>query len=336
MSSEILLKVNGKDKIRKMKQFIDKAFTKYEDVLNSYGPEVFDGIKPQIQIFIGDNDGSDGTLEIRWNAGWGNIVIESIEYYKKQISGLKELLFNADTKICDLVLANRKLTAILQLAVERYKQTKLTYDHFYDTAIKDAKDITQDIHNTECKLRTDLGAAERNVIQTAQSIISKVKPDSTGVHRTHCCKKHGCKYGDEKCPVILGTIKQDHPCEDCKPITEQPFTFNELIAFGNWYGKEVWNSMGDCGKATIHEVEEWQKSIEKIHAESKIIPTKEANLLAMIEQCEQLAYNLGLIKAVHKINDAKNSIGWEMAEQKEAALAKDITPPQGGERKEPC
>lgn len=36
-----------------------------------------------------------------------------------------------------------------------------------------------------------------------------------GVHRTHCCKKHGCKYGDEDCPVVTGKIKQDYPCEDC-------------------------------------------------------------------------------------------------------------------------
>jgi len=31
-----------------------------------------------------------------------------------------------------------------------------------------------------------------------------------GVHRTHCCKKHGCKYGDEDCPVELGIIEQEY------------------------------------------------------------------------------------------------------------------------------
>ena len=36
-----------------------------------------------------------------------------------------------------------------------------------------------------------------------------------GVHRTHCCVIHGCKYGDYECPVSNGTIKQDYPCEDC-------------------------------------------------------------------------------------------------------------------------
>lgn len=36
-----------------------------------------------------------------------------------------------------------------------------------------------------------------------------------GVHETHCCRKHGCKYGDLDCPVAFGT----HPgikCEFCE------------------------------------------------------------------------------------------------------------------------
>ena len=36
------------------------------------------------------------------------------------------------------------------------------------------------------------------------------------VHAGHCCQKHGCKYGDPDCPVVLGIIRQDHPCEECR------------------------------------------------------------------------------------------------------------------------
>ena len=36
-----------------------------------------------------------------------------------------------------------------------------------------------------------------------------------GVHRTQCCVLHGCKYGDEDCPVENGEIKQDYTCESC-------------------------------------------------------------------------------------------------------------------------
>lgn len=35
-----------------------------------------------------------------------------------------------------------------------------------------------------------------------------------GVHKTHCCRKHGCKYGDDDCPVVSGEIKQEYPCQD--------------------------------------------------------------------------------------------------------------------------
>lgn len=39
--------------------------------------------------------------------------------------------------------------------------------------------------------------------------------DNVGVHQTHCCIMHGCKYGDEDCPVENGEIRQKYICEDC-------------------------------------------------------------------------------------------------------------------------
>lgn len=36
-----------------------------------------------------------------------------------------------------------------------------------------------------------------------------------GTHVTHCCDQHGCKYGDEDCPVVLKTHPQAYPCETC-------------------------------------------------------------------------------------------------------------------------
>jgi hypothetical protein len=41
-------------------------------------------------------------------------------------------------------------------------------------------------------------------------------PDENGVHAAHCCRQHGCKYGDAGCPVARGTVKQDYPCEFCE------------------------------------------------------------------------------------------------------------------------
>ena len=37
-----------------------------------------------------------------------------------------------------------------------------------------------------------------------------------GVHTSHCCKRHGCKYGDDdRCPVENGSHPQEHLCEAC-------------------------------------------------------------------------------------------------------------------------
>lgn len=35
------------------------------------------------------------------------------------------------------------------------------------------------------------------------------------VHTEHCCAIHGCKYGDESCPVVTGQKTQSFECEDC-------------------------------------------------------------------------------------------------------------------------
>lgn len=42
-----------------------------------------------------------------------------------------------------------------------------------------------------------------------------VSKDRYGVHQTHCCVMHGCKYGNSDCPVVTGEIVQEYPCEDC-------------------------------------------------------------------------------------------------------------------------
>lgn len=38
---------------------------------------------------------------------------------------------------------------------------------------------------------------------------------NVGVHASHCCKWHGCKYGNEDCPVITGKVQQEYLCEYC-------------------------------------------------------------------------------------------------------------------------
>jgi hypothetical protein len=39
-------------------------------------------------------------------------------------------------------------------------------------------------------------------------------------HDTHCCIEHGCKYGDEDCPIENAVRKQQCFCESCGLETE--------------------------------------------------------------------------------------------------------------------
>lgn len=42
-----------------------------------------------------------------------------------------------------------------------------------------------------------------------------VPADRVGVHETHCCARHWCKYGDEDCPVMNGAV-EGIPTEACE------------------------------------------------------------------------------------------------------------------------
>ena len=51
-----------------------------------------------------------------------------------------------------------------------------------------------------------------------------------GVHASHCCKWHGCKYGDPDCPVVSGEVEQKYLCEDCDwELEEEEYIRKQLI-----------------------------------------------------------------------------------------------------------
>ena len=35
------------------------------------------------------------------------------------------------------------------------------------------------------------------------------------IHDAHCCQAHGCKYGDDDCPVVAGQVEGIY-CEECE------------------------------------------------------------------------------------------------------------------------
>lgn len=59
---------------------------------------------------------------------------------------------------------------------------------------------------------------------------TKIPESQWGVHKHHCCKNHGCKYGDKDCPVVLGLCdyyycEDDQPGDPCfgeTPINNEP------------------------------------------------------------------------------------------------------------------
>jgi hypothetical protein len=46
--------------------------------------------------------------------------------------------------------------------------------------------------------------------------------DKIGVHETHCCPRClTCKYNDEDCPVVNGTVRGLYTCDSCDCDEEQ-------------------------------------------------------------------------------------------------------------------
>ena len=53
---------------------------------------------------------------------------------------------------------------------------------------------------------------------------------TAGVHASHCCKWHGCKYGDPDCPVYNGDVEQLYLCEDCDwELEEEEYIRKQLV-----------------------------------------------------------------------------------------------------------
>lgn len=51
-----------------------------------------------------------------------------------------------------------------------------------------------------------------------QSVRKKIR--KVGTHVGHCCVLHGCKYGEDDCPVTTKKLPQAYECEDCTDIYE--------------------------------------------------------------------------------------------------------------------
>lgn len=56
-----------------------------------------------------------------------------------------------------------------------------------------------------------------------------LQPYRVGVHASHCCIVHGCKYGKPDCPVKTREVGQEYPCEECPEAPTPGASADELL-----------------------------------------------------------------------------------------------------------
>lgn len=77
-------------------------------------------------------------------------------------------------------------------------------------------DVGVDVHNyTPISIEEVEAIMETKLYKAVDHHQVSVKAKKSNVHTTHCCKRHGCKYGDSDCPVEMGLLVQEYPCENC-------------------------------------------------------------------------------------------------------------------------
>jgi len=103
-------------------------------------------------------------------------------------------------------------------------EQRLRFANFLQTLIDDGIEVAYKHRHRDIKISSVIEEmheiTEWEKIKEAQELAASkgettIPEDDWGVHRTHCCNKHGCKYGDPDCPVAINLLKQDYPCETC-------------------------------------------------------------------------------------------------------------------------
>lgn len=95
---------------------------------------------------------------------------------------------------------------------------------------------------------------------------------------THCCKKHGCKYGHYHCRVFAGIIRQEFPCELCFDPNSYPqcgFIIGEykgdpVILRGNLH--EYWEIVNARWDWIMNEAGEWLHNPDRFRLKKQKMP----------------------------------------------------------------
>jgi len=59
-----------------------------------------------------------------------------------------------------------------------------------------------------------------------------------GVHMSHCCNRHGCKYSDADCPVVFGIVTAKYKQECCEYTTAYDLKIAMDVVL-DWYWYDI-------------------------------------------------------------------------------------------------
>ena len=122
---------------------------------------------------------------------------------------------------------------------------RAAYRAGWETTYPEARQRHSELRRLEMKLHQTKGKAPMG--ETRRDMIQRGNGDGTysgydepqegpyapqpyNPHTSHCCRAHGCAYGDEDCPVETGAELQEYPCESCTYEVEQyPETQRRVI-----------------------------------------------------------------------------------------------------------
>lgn len=77
-----------------------------------------------------------------------------------------------------------------------------------------------------------------------------------GVHITHCCVYHGCKYAEPDCPVWSGEVEQKYDCEQCEYEDRMPILnyLNKRLNEVPLSNVETWTELARAKEFVIAEM----------------------------------------------------------------------------------
>jgi hypothetical protein len=151
---------------------------------------------------------------LKFMEGETEAVLKEEYFYHKSLDALKPVI----SKVLSIQESEFELYRLLQYELDSIK-TSLKNISLQKDTIDFWNEIISAITWYEgAKVKYEA------IVMLKEETGTTISQDRWGVHETHCCKRHGCKYGEhDNCPVTLGLIKQAYGCETGSDFDEDCF-----------------------------------------------------------------------------------------------------------------